>query len=101
MFWFSGSRAGAEGFLKVLLSVSLTMSCDFSKHSESNRMCRMSDFFGLISSCLGCGSGVGGSGGVKHQVAADALNFLARTEQPQDVPRTTNTPDLRPESEIL
>lgn len=45
------------------------------------------------------GWGVGG--GVKHQVAADALNFLARTEQPQDVPRTTNTPDLKPESEIL
>lgn len=84
----------------MLPSVSLTMSCDFSKRSESNRMCRMSDFFGLIPSCLGCGSGVWG-GGVKHQIAADALNFLARTEQPQDVPRTTNTPDLKPESEIL
>lgn len=60
----------------------------------------MSDFFGLIPSCLGCGSGVWGVG-VKHQVAADAPNFLARTEQPQDVPRTTNTPDLKPESEIL
>lgn len=60
LFWFSRSRAGAEGFLKVLLSVSLTMSCDFSKRSESNRMCRMSDFFSLIQSCLGWGGGGGG-----------------------------------------
>lgn len=29
LFWFSGSRVGAEGFLKVLSSDSLTMLCDF------------------------------------------------------------------------
>lgn len=55
------------------------------------------EFFSLIPSCLGYGSGV--LGGFEHQVAADALNFLTATEQPQDVPRTTNTPDLNPESE--
>lgn len=61
----------------------------------------MSDvgFFSLIPSCLRYGSGV--LGGFKHQVAADALNFLSATEQSQDFPRTTNTPNLNPDSENM
>lgn len=95
LFWFSGSRVGAEGFLKVLSSVSLTMLCDFLTVVRVTGCvrCRIFQFNPIL-----FGIWFRGFRGFKHQVAADALNFLTATEQSQDVPRTTNTPDLNPES---
>lgn len=74
LFWLSGSRVGAEGLLRALSSVSLTMWRDFGTavRVTGRVRCRIFQFNPIL-----FGIWVGGfRGGFKHQVAADALNFL-------------------------
>lgn len=93
LFWFSGSRVGAEGFLKVLPSVSLTMLCDF-RSTVRVTGCVRRQIFQLDPVLFG--TWFRGFRGFEHQVAADALNFLTAPEQSQDGLRTTNTLNLKP-----